>query len=74
MHLSIITNTKPDAKIDDVPVIDSFRGISEDHKEKPSFHPINLPNPSYSRRENIPQVTKFVPLYKRDINVVFYNN
>lgn len=74
VHLSITTNTKPDAKVDDVPVIDSFRGISEDHEEKPIFHPINLPNPSYSRRENIPQVTKFVPLYKRDINVVFYNN
>ncbi|XP_050455684.1 uncharacterized protein LOC126853717 isoform X1 [Cataglyphis hispanica] len=62
VHLSIITNTKPkeDAKIDDIPVIESFRGIRVDNEEKPISHPISSPNPLYSRRENIPQVTKFV--------------
>lgn len=58
MHLSIITNAKPNAKIDDIPVIDSFQGI-KDHEEKPIFHPISR-NPLYSHRDNIPQVTIFV--------------
>ncbi|XP_050455685.1 uncharacterized protein LOC126853717 isoform X2 [Cataglyphis hispanica] len=58
VHLSIITNTKPkeDAKIDDIPVIESFRGIRVDNEEKPISHPISSPNPLYSRRENIPQI------------------
>jgi hypothetical protein len=53
VHLSIITNAKPNAKIDDIPVIDSFRGISE---EQSTFHPISAPNPLHSRRDNIPQI------------------
>ncbi|EFN69134.1 hypothetical protein EAG_14392 [Camponotus floridanus] len=54
VHLSIITNAKPNAKIDDIPVIDSFQGI-KDHEEKPIFHPISR-NPLYSHRDNIPQI------------------
>lgn len=57
VHLSIITNVKPNPEIEDIPVIDSFRGVGE---EKPIFHPISTPNPSYLHRHNIPQVTKFV--------------
>ncbi|XP_029161906.1 uncharacterized protein LOC114933464 [Nylanderia fulva] len=61
VHLTIITNTKPDAKInnvpviEDIPVIDSFRGISEDQEKQLNFHPISTPNPSHSHH-NIPQI------------------
>ncbi|XP_012231327.2 uncharacterized protein [Linepithema humile] len=56
VHLSIITNTKPNVKIDDVPVIESFRGINENRVEQPIFYSINTPSAVYAHRSNIPQI------------------
>jgi len=53
---------KPNAKIDDVPVINGFRGVSEDYDKQPSFYSINSPHSMHThlQRDNIPQVIKFV--------------
>ncbi|XP_024879213.1 uncharacterized protein LOC112459380 [Temnothorax curvispinosus] len=56
VHLSIITKAKPNIKIDDVPVINGFRGINED--KQPVFHSINSPRSMHMHfhRNNIPQI------------------
>lgn len=59
VHLSIVTNAKSNVKIEDIPVIESFRGISENRVEQPTFHSIDTPNAVYVHRSNIPQVTIF---------------
>jgi len=58
VHLSIITKVKPNVKIDDVPVINGFRGVSEDHDKQPTFHPISSPRSIHTHlhRDNIPQI------------------
>jgi len=63
VHLSIITKVKPNVKIDDIPIINGFRGVSENNKQ-PIFHSINSPRSMHAHlyRDNIPQVTKFVCL------------
>lgn len=58
VHFSIVTNVKPDVKIDEVPVIDGFRGVAEDD-EQLIFHPIHTPD-LHLPRENIPQVTNLL--------------
>jgi hypothetical protein len=60
VYLSIITSTKSDVKIDDIPVIDGLRGLGGNHDEQAVIYPINTPNPIYSHlhRENIPQVIR----------------
>lgn len=62
MHLSIITKAKSNVKINDVPVINGFRGVNENYDKQPSFHSINSPRPMHIhlQRDNIPQVIKFV--------------
>jgi len=66
VHLSIITKAKPNVKIDDIPVINGFRGVSENDKQ-PIFRSINSPRSMHVHlyRDNIPQVTKFVCFYIR---------
>lgn len=66
VHLSIITKPKPNVKIDDVPIINGFRGVSEDYNRQPIFHSINSLRSIHTHlyRNNIPQVTKFILLYK----------
>ncbi|XP_036146071.1 uncharacterized protein LOC105836564 isoform X2 [Monomorium pharaonis] len=56
VHLSIITKAKP--KIDDVPVINGFRGINEGYDKRPIFHPINSPRSMHAHfhRDNTPQI------------------
>ncbi|XP_012061568.1 PREDICTED: uncharacterized protein LOC105624826 [Atta cephalotes] len=57
VYFSIITKAKPNIKIDDVPVINGFRGINEDY-EQPIFHSINSPRSidAHLYFNNIPQV------------------
>lgn len=75
VHLTIITSAKPETQIGDVPVIDGFRGIDKDPNERPIFRPIMMPNPVYSylRRDNIPQVTKFILLCNTHTYTHTYN-
>ncbi|KYN19616.1 hypothetical protein ALC57_08092 [Trachymyrmex cornetzi] len=58
VYFSIITKAKPNVKIDDVPVINGFRGISEDYDKQPIFHSINSPRSidGHLYFNNIPQV------------------
>ncbi|XP_011707344.1 PREDICTED: uncharacterized protein LOC105462443 [Wasmannia auropunctata] len=57
VHLSIITKAKLNTKIEDVPVINGFRGVSQDDKQ-PIFHSINSPRSMHTHlyRNNIPQI------------------
>ncbi|XP_018401322.1 PREDICTED: uncharacterized protein LOC108778601 [Cyphomyrmex costatus] len=58
VHLSIMTKAKPNVKIEDIPVINGFRGVSEDYNKQPSFHSINSPRSVEARLNlnNIPQI------------------
>ncbi|XP_011145606.2 uncharacterized protein LOC105186826 [Harpegnathos saltator] len=59
VHLSIITKAKPDVlEVNDVPVIDGFRGASKELNERPIVYPTHSLNllHSYLHREYIPQI------------------
>ncbi|XP_011882224.1 PREDICTED: uncharacterized protein LOC105569957 [Vollenhovia emeryi] len=59
VHLSIITRAKPKVKVDDVPIINGFRGVNEDYDKRPSLHSISSPRSmhyTHLQRDNIPQI------------------
>lgn len=67
VHLSIVTSLKPNIKVDDVPVIESFRGIDNDHYRRPILNSMTTPrlNPVHPilYHGNIPQVKKSIYLF-----------
>lgn len=58
VRLSIVTRMKPNTQVEDVPVIDGFRGASEESSNRPIFHPANPLDLLYSYfdRDYTPQV------------------
>ncbi|XP_035719070.1 uncharacterized protein LOC118440316 [Vespa mandarinia] len=60
IHITIITNTKPNIEVAEIPVIDGFRGIEENipRPSSPVFHPLDHVKPTFAHflRNDIPQV------------------
>ncbi|XP_032662638.1 uncharacterized protein LOC116840252 [Odontomachus brunneus] len=57
VRLSIVTRAKSNVQVNDVPVIDGFRGASKESREQPTFHPTSTSNLySHLYRDYTPQI------------------